>query len=118
VTSPWTGQLVGQVSVPTDGQVEEAVAVAYAAHEECAEEAVLPHSFDYLVSRQQCMGEESIVDDRCLVAIAPDRVPGTCCRIADEGDLKSFLYEVSHMGLDAHVCQHAAENNSLYAALA
>ncbi|MFE3162495.1 aldehyde dehydrogenase family protein [Streptomyces sp. NPDC059224] len=36
VTSPWTGQLVGQVAVPTDDQVESAVAAAYAAREEFA----------------------------------------------------------------------------------
>jgi aldehyde dehydrogenase (NAD+) len=28
VTSPWDGRLVGQVSVPTEAQAEEAVAVA------------------------------------------------------------------------------------------
>ncbi|MFE9255984.1 aldehyde dehydrogenase family protein [Streptomyces sp. NPDC006879] len=31
VTSPWDGRLVGKVSVPTDAQVEEAVAAAHAA---------------------------------------------------------------------------------------
>ncbi|MET8810027.1 aldehyde dehydrogenase family protein [Streptomyces sp. NPDC004546] len=36
VTSPWTGQLIGEVSVPTDEQVEEAVAAAYAARDEFA----------------------------------------------------------------------------------
>src|SRR5690606_40485864 len=30
VTSPWDGRVVGTVSVPTDAQVEEAVAAAYA----------------------------------------------------------------------------------------
>ncbi|MER6064191.1 aldehyde dehydrogenase family protein [Streptomyces sp. NPDC001792] len=36
VTSPWTGQLIGEVSVPTDEQVEEAVAAAYAVRDEFA----------------------------------------------------------------------------------
>jgi acyl-CoA reductase-like NAD-dependent aldehyde dehydrogenase len=33
VTSPWDGALVGRVSVPTDAQVEEAVAAAHAARD-------------------------------------------------------------------------------------
>ncbi|MDI3420799.1 aldehyde dehydrogenase family protein [Streptomyces luteolus] len=33
VTSPWDGRTVGRVSVPTDAQVEEAVAAAYASRE-------------------------------------------------------------------------------------
>ncbi|MET9121996.1 aldehyde dehydrogenase family protein [Streptomyces sp. NPDC004528] len=36
VTSPWDGRLVGTVSVPTDAQVEEAVAAAYAIQDEFA----------------------------------------------------------------------------------
>jgi aldehyde dehydrogenase (NAD+) len=36
VSSPWTGQLIGKVSVPTDEQVEEAVASAYAVRDEFA----------------------------------------------------------------------------------
>ncbi|MFJ8007444.1 aldehyde dehydrogenase family protein [Streptomyces fagopyri] len=36
VTSPWDGRPVGTVSVPTDAQVEEAVAAAYAMREEFA----------------------------------------------------------------------------------
>ncbi|TVL94390.1 aldehyde dehydrogenase family protein [Streptomyces sp. SAJ15] len=36
VTSPWDGRLVGAVSVPTEAQVEEAVAAAFAARDEFA----------------------------------------------------------------------------------
>ncbi len=36
ISSPWTGQLIGKVSVPTDEQVEEAVASAYAVRDEFA----------------------------------------------------------------------------------
>ncbi|MCP9986252.1 MULTISPECIES: aldehyde dehydrogenase family protein [Streptomyces] len=36
VTSPWDGRLVGRVSVPTEAQVEEAVAAAHAAVDEFA----------------------------------------------------------------------------------
>ncbi|MGI3198236.1 aldehyde dehydrogenase family protein [Streptomyces sp. GLT-R25] len=36
VTSPWDGHPVGKVSVPTDAQVEEAVAAAYAVRDEFA----------------------------------------------------------------------------------
>src|SRR5690606_35359666 len=34
VTSPWDGRVVGSVSVPSDAQVEEAVAAAYAVRDE------------------------------------------------------------------------------------
>ncbi|MGY5036201.1 aldehyde dehydrogenase family protein [Streptomyces sp. 900116325] len=37
VVSPWDGRSVGTVSVPTDAQVEEAVAAAYAVRDEFAE---------------------------------------------------------------------------------
>ncbi|MFE4824593.1 aldehyde dehydrogenase family protein [Streptomyces sp. NPDC056704] len=59
VTSPWTGQLVDEVSVPTDDQVEEAVAAAYAAREECAatpahlRAAALDHVSKRLVERTE-----------------------------------------------------------------
>lgn len=36
VTSPWDGTTVGTVSLPTDAQVEEAVAAAYAVRDEFA----------------------------------------------------------------------------------
>ena len=36
VTSPWDGHLVGEVAVPTDAQIEEAVAAAYAVREDFA----------------------------------------------------------------------------------
>ncbi|GHH86539.1 aldehyde dehydrogenase [Streptomyces sulfonofaciens] len=36
VTSPWDGRLVGRAAVPTDAQVEEAVAAAYAVRDEFA----------------------------------------------------------------------------------
>ncbi|MEO3977350.1 aldehyde dehydrogenase family protein [Streptomyces sp. CAU 1734] len=36
VTSPWDGRLVGQVSIPTEAQVEEAVAAAHAVRDEFA----------------------------------------------------------------------------------
>ncbi|WP_029394096.1 aldehyde dehydrogenase family protein, partial [Streptomyces sp. TOR3209] len=36
VTSPWDGSHVGSVSLPTDAQVEEAVAAAYAVRDEFA----------------------------------------------------------------------------------
>ncbi|MFF7332479.1 aldehyde dehydrogenase family protein [Streptomyces sp. NPDC090306] len=36
VTSPWDGRLVGRVGVPTDAQVEEAVAAAHAVRDEFA----------------------------------------------------------------------------------
>ncbi|MEU6125378.1 aldehyde dehydrogenase family protein [Streptomyces sp. NPDC047123] len=59
VTSPWDGRLVGQAAVPTDAQVEEAVAAAYAVREEFAatpahvRAAALAHVSDRLVERTE-----------------------------------------------------------------
>ncbi|WP_028804395.1 aldehyde dehydrogenase family protein [Streptomyces sp. 142MFCol3.1] len=59
VTSPWTGQIIGEVSVPTDEQVEEAVAAAYAVRDEFAatpayvRAAALDHVSKRLVERSE-----------------------------------------------------------------
>lgn len=59
VTSPWDERLVGRVSVPTDAQVEEAVATAYAVRDEFAatpahgRAAVLDHVSRRLVERTE-----------------------------------------------------------------
>ncbi|MDX3695288.1 aldehyde dehydrogenase family protein [Streptomyces europaeiscabiei] len=59
VTSPWDGRLVGRASVPTDEQVEEAVAAAYAVRDEFAatpahvRAAVLDHVSRSLVERTE-----------------------------------------------------------------
>ncbi|MFG3020486.1 aldehyde dehydrogenase family protein [Streptomyces sp. NPDC048254] len=59
VTSPWDGRLVGKVGVPTDAQVEEAVAAAYAVRDEFAatpahiRAAALDHVSRRLVERTE-----------------------------------------------------------------
>ncbi|MBM4828307.1 aldehyde dehydrogenase family protein [Streptomyces althioticus] len=59
VTSPWDGRVVGAVSVPTDAQVEEAVAAAYAVRDEFAatpahvRAAALDHVSRRLVERTE-----------------------------------------------------------------
>ncbi|MEV7869293.1 aldehyde dehydrogenase family protein [Streptomyces sp. NPDC088124] len=59
VTSPWDGRLVGTVSVPTDAQVEEAVAAAHAVVDEFAatpahvRAAALDHVSRRLVERTE-----------------------------------------------------------------
>ncbi|MGW1879875.1 aldehyde dehydrogenase family protein [Streptomyces sp. NPDC001975] len=59
VTSPWDGRLVGKVGVPTDTQVEEAVAAAYAVRDEFAatpahiRAAALDHVSRRLVERTE-----------------------------------------------------------------
>ncbi len=59
VSSPWDGRLVGRVSVPTDAQVEEAVAAAYAVRDEFAatpahvRAAALDHVSKRLVERTE-----------------------------------------------------------------
>ncbi|MEU8888938.1 aldehyde dehydrogenase family protein [Streptomyces sp. NPDC048442] len=59
VTSPWDGRLVGRVSVPTDAQVEEAVAAAHAVRDEFAatpahvRAAALNHVADRLGERTE-----------------------------------------------------------------
>ncbi|MFG3588739.1 aldehyde dehydrogenase family protein [Streptomyces sp. NPDC047990] len=63
VTSPWDGRLVGTVSVPTDAQVEEAVAAAYAIQDEFAatpahlRAAALDHVAMRLVERTEEMAQ-------------------------------------------------------------
>ncbi|MFC7308725.1 aldehyde dehydrogenase family protein [Streptomyces monticola] len=59
VTSPWDGRTVGRASVPTDAQVEEAVAAAYAVRDEFAatpahvRAAALDHVSRRLVERTE-----------------------------------------------------------------
>ncbi|OIK06886.1 aldehyde dehydrogenase family protein [Streptomyces monashensis] len=59
VTSPWDGRLVGKVAVPSDAQVEEAVAAAYAVRDEFAatpahvRAAALDHVSKRLVERAE-----------------------------------------------------------------
>ncbi|MFD8724014.1 MULTISPECIES: aldehyde dehydrogenase family protein [Streptomyces] len=59
VTNPWDGRLVGKVGVPTDAQVEEAVAAAYAVRDEFAatpahvRAAALDHVSRRLVERTE-----------------------------------------------------------------
>ncbi|GGJ73041.1 aldehyde dehydrogenase [Streptomyces camponoticapitis] len=59
VTSPWDGRLVGKVAVPTEAQVEEAVAAAYAVRDEFAatpahvRAAALDHVSRRLVERTE-----------------------------------------------------------------
>ncbi|GGW99426.1 aldehyde dehydrogenase family protein [Streptomyces chryseus] len=59
VTSPWDGRLVGTVSIPTDAQVEEAVAAAHAVEAEFAatpahvRAAALDHVSKRLVERTE-----------------------------------------------------------------
>ncbi|WP_244177451.1 aldehyde dehydrogenase family protein, partial [Streptomyces atriruber] len=59
VTSPWDGRVVGQAAVPTDAQVEEAVAAAYAVRDEFAatpahvRAAALTHVSNRLVERTE-----------------------------------------------------------------
>ncbi|MGW7054557.1 aldehyde dehydrogenase family protein [Streptomyces sp. NPDC054887] len=59
VTSPWDGRLVGSVSIPTDAQVEEAVAAAHAVEAEFAatpahvRAAALDHVSKRLVERTE-----------------------------------------------------------------
>ncbi|MFE9972355.1 aldehyde dehydrogenase family protein [Streptomyces hirsutus] len=59
VTSPWDGRVVGTVSVPTEAQVEEAVAAAYAVRDEFAatpahvRAAALDHVGRQLVERTE-----------------------------------------------------------------
>ncbi|MFG5723689.1 aldehyde dehydrogenase family protein [Streptomyces murinus] len=62
VTSSWDGRLVGTVSVPTDAQVEEAVAAAYAVRDEFAatpahvRAAALDHVAKRLIERTEEIG--------------------------------------------------------------
>jgi hypothetical protein len=58
--------------------------------------------------------EKPVVDQGCLIAVAPFGVPGTCDRILYNGNLEALLEELPQMGFDAHIRQHPAQNNPRY----
>src|SRR5262249_36455599 len=64
------------------------------------------------------MCEKTIVDHRRLVTVTPDRMPGSGRRVLDDGNLEALLEELAQMRLDAHIRQHAAENDPADPALA
>ena len=57
------------------------------------------------------MGEKSIVDHRRLIAVAPFGMAGAGGRVLDDGDFESALEKLAQMRFDAHVRQHAAEDD-------
>src|SRR5579859_1117671 len=57
------------------------------------------------------MSKEPIVDQCCLIAVAPFWMTGPCDRILDHGDLEALFEELAQMGLDTHVRQHPAEDD-------
>src|SRR5215467_5951077 len=70
-----------------------------------------PHVVDRFVGRPHGMRKESVVDDRCLVAVAPLGMPRSCRCVLDHGHLKATLEKFAQMGFYAHVRQHAAQND-------
>jgi hypothetical protein len=71
----------------------------------------LVHASDRFIGRQHCMREKSVVDDRGLIAVAPYRMarPSRC--VFDYGNLEALLEKLAQMGLDAHIRQHATEDD-------
>src|SRR6516225_6475084 len=64
------------------------------------------------------MGEKPVVDDRGLITVAPDRMPRPGGCILDHRNLEALLDKLAQMRLDAHVRQHAAEDDPIDPALA
>src|SRR5215471_15660072 len=78
----------------------------------------LVHASDRFIGRQHCMREKSVVDDRGLIAVAPYRMarPSRC--VFDYGNLEALLEKLAQMGLDAHIPQHATEDDLAHPSLA
>ena len=69
------------------------------------------HNIDDFLGGHNRVGEERVVDQRCLIAVSPGGVPGACRGVAYDGDLESVFEEVPEMGFHAHVCEHASQNH-------
>src|SRR5271169_3412359 len=57
------------------------------------------------------MCEKSVVDDRRLITVAPYGMSRSGRCILDHGNPKALLDKLAQMGLDAHVRQHATEDD-------
>src|SRR5216683_552246 len=57
------------------------------------------------------MREKLVVDHRRLIAVTPYRMPRSSGCVLDNRNLEAFFEKVAQMGLNAHVCQHAAEED-------
>ena len=64
------------------------------------------------------MGQKPIVDHRRLIAVAPFGVPRSGSCVLDHRDLEALLEQLAQMGFEAHVRQHAAEDDLADASLA
>src|SRR6516164_11084856 len=76
------------------------------------------HSSDRFVGRPHGMGQKPVVDNRGLITVAPDRMPRPGGCILDHRNLEALLDKLAQMRLDAHVRQHAAEDDPIDPALA
>src|SRR5262245_23275917 len=78
----------------------------------------LAHATDRFIGRQNCMRKKSVVDNRGLIAVAPYRMarPSRC--VFDYGNLEALLEKLAQMGLDAHIRQHATEDDLVHPSLA
>ena len=76
------------------------------------------HARDHFVGRPHSVGEKSVVDHRCLIAVAPHWMPGSSGCVLDNCDLEALFQQLAQMVFDAHVRQHAAEDHLTDAALA
>jgi hypothetical protein len=72
--------------------------------------APLTHAIDRFIGRQDSMCEKLVIDHRCLVAVAPYRMPRSGGCVLDHSNLEALLDKVAQMGLDAHIRQHATED--------
>jgi len=77
-----------------------------------------PHRGSHVGGRQDCVSEEPVVDQCCLIAIPPLGMARARDGILDHRDLEALLKEFTQMALDAHVRQHPAQNNLRYRSLA
>ena len=75
------------------------------------------HSIDDFLGGHNSVGEERVIDQRCLIAVSPGGVPGAGRSVGHDGDPESVFEQVPEMGFHAHVCEHASQNHLGNAAL-
>jgi hypothetical protein len=57
------------------------------------------------------VGQERIVDQRRLVTVTSGGVPWAGGGIANDRNFEAVFEEVAQVGLDAHIREHAAEDD-------
>src|SRR5207244_749452 len=66
----------------------------------------LPHGVNGLAGRQDRLGQDAVIDERRLVAVADFGVTQRGRRVLHHGDLEALFEQFAQVALDAQVGQH------------